>query len=85
MNQETKKIALNNCHLTLFLIDKLELSIEEKSPIITRVMTNDERILCNGFIAFTSDTASSRDSTIFALYPSWRASKLRPVEALRYE
>lgn len=44
---------------------------------ITPILTPEVALLALGFGVCIS--------TIFALYPAWRASKLRPVEALRYE
>jgi putative ABC transport system permease protein len=44
---------------------------------ISPILTPEVALLALGFGVLVS--------TIFALYPAWRASKLRPVEALRYE
>jgi len=44
---------------------------------LTPILTPEVALLALGFGVCVS--------TIFALYPAWRASKLRPVEALRYE
>jgi putative ABC transport system permease protein len=44
---------------------------------LSPILTPEVALLALGFGVLVS--------TIFALYPAWRASKLRPVEALRYE
>jgi putative ABC transport system permease protein len=44
---------------------------------ITPILTPDVALLALGFGLIIS--------VVFALYPAWRASKLRPVDALRYE
>ena len=44
---------------------------------LTPILTPEVALLAVGFGVCVS--------TVFALYPAWRASKLRPVEALRYE
>ncbi len=44
---------------------------------ISPILTPEVALLALGFGVLVS--------TVFALYPAWRASKLRPVEALRYE
>jgi putative ABC transport system permease protein len=44
---------------------------------LSPILTPEVALLALGFGVLVS--------TIFALYPAWRASKMRPVEALRYE
>jgi putative ABC transport system permease protein len=44
---------------------------------ITPLLTPEVLLLALGFGVGVS--------VVFALYPAWRASKLKPVEALRYE
>jgi putative ABC transport system permease protein len=55
----------------------LGLSVGSSGITLSPVLTPEVALLAMGFGVCVS--------TIFALYPAWRASKLRPVEALRYE
>lgn len=55
----------------------LGLSAGSSGITLTPILTPEVAFLAVGFGVCVS--------TIFALYPAWRASKLRPVEALRYE
>ena len=55
----------------------LGFSASSSGITLTPILTPEVALLALGFGVCVS--------TIFALYPAWRASKLRPVEALRYE
>jgi putative ABC transport system permease protein len=63
--------------LVLSNVVALGFSAGSSGITLSPILTPEVALLALGFGVLVS--------TIFALYPAWRASKLRPVEALRYE
>ena len=58
-------------------MEKIRGNVEDAAFRITRLLTPDVVL---GVLGFGIGV-----SIAFALYPAWHASKLKPVDALRYE
>jgi len=58
-------------------VEKIRGNVEDAAFRITRLLTPDVVLGVLGF--------SVGVSVVFDLYPAWRASKIKPVDALRYE